>query len=366
MDIEKIATLLQNLNPVTIRPSLCSKMITPKSSCSNCLNNCPVQGIKLTGNGPKVDQCISCGLCIEACPNHVFKLNENQLLEIDNKENQILILTCSLIHQNIERRFQNCVTKISCLGELYPELTLYLLSSFSKVILIQDPNQCKNCLSQNIEEKLRFEEFSDLSNNFANKLLIVNEINEIKPYLDTQKLQPSNDRRSFFKSIFAGSKNMSKQILDSALYQENSKSTKEKVKPLKKYYLKESLKKEKALDQSKVLPYSKLTLTACNFCEACSKLCPTAALKITEIENGKKITFTPNLCTHCNICRDVCFYQGISWGEKVTIKEFLNDEPQVLAIATKKTCKNCQQDYYDLNEKENLCFLCRPIQNIIF
>jgi len=366
MDIEKIAAFLQNLAPVTLSPELCSKIITPKSSCANCINNCPVQGINLTNQGPKVEQCIACGLCIEACPNHVFKLNENQLLEIDNKETRTLILTCSFLHQNIEQKLQNCVTKISCLGELYPELTLYLLASFSHVILIHNPQQCTDCLAQSLEDKLSFHQFSNILEDFSGKISVVNNINEIKPYLDIHKPQPAHDRRSFFRSIFTGTQNISKQVLDFALNQESPKNKKEKVKPLKKYFLAEALKKQKALDYSKKLPYPKLNLTACNFCGACSKLCPTGALKIEQIENEKKITFTPNLCTHCNICRDVCFYQGLIWGEKVTVEEFLTDEPQVLGSAIQRVCANCQQDYYDLNEKENRCFLCRPVQDLIF
>jgi len=362
MDIEKIASFLQNLSPVTIRAQLCSRTITPKSSCSNCQKVCPVQAITLTGNGPKVEPCISCGLCIEACPNHVFKLNENNLLDINNKQIQTLILTCSLMLQNSEKTVQNSISKISCLGELYPELLIYLLSIFSKIIIIHDPKECSNCFAQTLEEKFQLDKFSNiLDENITEKLMIVNDINKIKPYLNTQKTQPAHDRRSFFKSIFTGSKELSQQILDSALHQEIPKNKKEK--PLKMYYLSEALKKQKNIDYSKMLPYPKIKLTACNFCGACSKLCPTGALKINEEEKEKRITFTPNLCTHCNICSDVCFYQGLSWENDTTLGEFINDEAQILGSAIEKVCDNCQQEYYDFDENQNLCFLCRPMHN---
>lgn len=364
MDIEKIASFLQNLNPVTLRPELCSKLITPKSSCTNCRKICPVQGITFTSNNIKVEECISCGLCIEACPNQVFKLNENRLLEIDNNQTPTLVLTCASLYQDIPEELRNCVTKISCLGELYPELTLYLLATFEKVIIMQNPNECAKCLPYSLAEKLSLGQFSNiLDKYFNNKLLIINNINKIRPYLDTQKLKPAQDRRTFFKSIFAGSKNISKEILHSAL---NEEKPNEKVKPLKKHYLKEAFKKQKQLDYSASLPYPKLKLTACNFCGACCKLCPTDALKTKEEESEKVITFKPNLCTHCNICSDICFYQGLSWDRNLTIGEFLNDDCKILAQTEKKVCANCEQEFFELDEQETLCFLCRPVQNFKF
>ncbi|KJS81045.1 MAG: hypothetical protein JM58_18100 [Peptococcaceae bacterium BICA1-8] len=364
MDIEKIAQLLQNLSPVTIKPQLCSKVITPKSTCTNCQNICPVNSITFTRIGLKVDQCISCGLCIEACPNHVFRLNESKLLDINSKENPTLIITCSLLHHKLEKKLHPFVTQIGCLGELYPELLVYLLTSFSKILLIHDSENCKSCLAKSLEEKVNINKYANVFNtDFTSKLQIIKNLDDLKPYLGTQQVQHAHDRRSFFKSIFNGSKNMSRQILDSALNQQNS-NKKDKVQPLKRYYLSEALKKQENLELSALLPYPQLKINACNFCSACSKLCPTNAIKIIQEDENKIITFTPNLCTHCHVCSDVCFFQGLSWGQNLTVGEFLDDKPQLLASAAQKTCENCEQDYYDLNDKNNLCFLCRPVQDV--
>jgi len=364
MDIEKIAKLLQNLSPVTIRPQLCSKMITPKSTCTNCQNICPVNSITFTGNGLKVDECIFCGLCIEACPNHVFQLNESKLLDINSKENPTLIITCTLLHHKLEKKLHGYVTQIGCLGELYPELLVYLLTSFSKVLLIHNPDNCNNCLAKSLEEKVNINQYANILNtDFISKLQVINNLDDLKPYLGTPQVQPVHDRRSFFKSIFNGSKNMSRQILDSALNQQNS-NKKDKVQPLKRYYLSEALKKQENIDSSALLPYPKLNISSCNFCGACSKLCPTGAIKITLEDITKKITFTPNQCTHCQVCSDVCFFQGLSWCQNITVGEFLDDKPQLLASAAQKICENCEQDYYDLNEDNNLCFLCRPVHDV--
>lgn len=364
MDIEKIAELLQNLSPVTIRPQLCSKVITPKSTCTNCQNICPVNSITFTSIGLKADQCISCGLCIEACPNHVFRLNESKLLGISTKETPTLIITCSLLHQKLEKRNQGYVTQISCFGEFYPELLVYLLTSNSRILLIHDPDNCKNCLAKSLEEKVNINQYAHIFNiDFTSKLQVINNLDDLKPYIGTPEIQPAHDRRSFFKSIFNGSKNMSKQILDSALSRQNS-NKKDKVQPLKRYYLLEALKKQENLELSALLPYPQLNINTCNFCGACSKLCPTKAIEIIQEDEKKVITFTPNLCTHCHVCSDVCFFQGLSWGQNITVGDFLDKTPLLLASAAQKTCENCEQEYYDLNDKNNLCFLCRPVQDV--
>lgn len=367
MDIEKIVAFLQNMNPLTIKPQLCSKKITPKSTCPKCQEICPVQAITLTGNGPQVDGCISCGLCIEICPNHVFRLNEDQLLDIDTNKTETLILTCPQSLQNFGKNPEKGITKISCLGELYPELLLYLMASFSRVIIYYDPQICGNCFNYNFEEKFKLNNLSNIfEKNFLERLLVTTDINKIKPLLNQQKLQPAHNRRSFFRSIFAGSKNISQKIIDYGLNQENSLGSNSKDKPLKMYYLKEALKKQTQLDYSKALPFPNLKLNACNFCQACTKLCPTGALKINQGEEEKAITFSPSLCTHCHICSDICFYQGLTWEGNTTLGDFLGEKPQNLGKAPKKICENCQQEFFELDEKQELCFLCRPLQDLNF
>jgi ferredoxin len=363
MNIDKIVGFLQNLNTVTFNSELCSKLISPKSSCTNCTKVCPVQGITFTARGLEVQNCTSCGLCIEACPNHVFILSENQLIEMANSDSQTLILTCPSLYETIPEELAQSVTKLSCLGELYPELTFYLLASFKKVILIHDTNKCAECFNQDIKEKIKPSQFSHLQDKyFTNKLLVVNDFHEIKPYLKNQKAQQTPDRRAFFRHIFQGSKNISKEILQSALNQEKLK--KGGSIPPKRQYLKVALQKQENLDLSDTLPYPKLRIMACNFCGACSKLCPTHALKLQENENEKIISFTPNLCTQCNICSEICYYQGLTWEENIIIKEFLNDNSEILATGQKRACNNCEQDFYELDEKEELCFLCRPKRSI--
>src|SRR5690606_37860141 len=51
----------------------------------------------------------------------------------------------------------------------------------------------------------------------------------------------------------------------------------------------------------------------CNFCGACSLLCPTDAL-VQETENGQTtITLHPHQCVDCRLCEEICYSENEAW-----------------------------------------------------
>jgi len=70
----------------------------------------------------------------------------------------------------------------------------------------------------------------------------------------------------------------------------------------------------------------------CTRCGACASICPTGALKVTEIDkeiNGEivkrdRIEFSPALCDECGDCIEVCPYDMLTLeeGAKVPIKGY--------------------------------------------
>ena len=49
----------------------------------------------------------------------------------------------------------------------------------------------------------------------------------------------------------------------------------------------------------------------CNFCGACTILCPTDALKMETEHNRQSITLQPSKCVDCSLCEDICFTKSI-------------------------------------------------------
>ncbi|NHC43194.1 4Fe-4S dicluster domain-containing protein [Bacillus sp. MM2020_1] len=64
-------------------------------------------------------------------------------------------------------------------------------------------------------------------------------------------------------------------------------------------------------------------LPDCNFCGACTTLCPTSAITKEEKDGSTTITLQPQKCVDCHLCEDICFFQNI----------FLQDEPNIKQLS---------------------------------
>ncbi|MBM7854105.1 formate hydrogenlyase subunit 6/NADH:ubiquinone oxidoreductase subunit I [Desulfohalotomaculum tongense] len=369
MKIQKIMTLFANLSPLKVNNTLCSREITPKSSCQKCVEVCPTQGLSFENGVLQLEECIYCGFCVSACPNHVFKLNEDHLINQCSTE-KTLIITCHPFQKKLKLKDKekDKLVSINCLSQLYPELVINLLFNSKEVVIFLNPALCNNCLKFKVSNLM-----AELNafNLFTNAVHLVENIVDLQPYLDkikdhsnSEEIQNYN-RRMFLKSIFSSAQKIPRQFFSSTNTDNNKprpdRPKNEKMVKVKRKYLYDIFKNTldlKAVDLSKSLPYKKLQITECNFCEVCTKLCPTSALQVIKSENKKSLVFIPHLCTECNICQDVCFFQGIKWSENLSIKDFIQTEPLVLISASKNNCLNCQQEFWQIPGKKTICTLC--------
>lgn len=68
----------------------------------------------------------------------------------------------------------------------------------------------------------------------------------------------------------------------------------------------------------------------CNFCGACSLLCPTDALEQETDDNGQKtITLHPYKCVDCRLCEEICYPEYIKLSSAKNIQLF--NEETILA-----------------------------------
>ena len=106
------------------------------------------------------------------------------------------------------------------------------------------------------------------------------------------------------------------------------------------------------------LPYHRLKSEKCNFCTACVRLCPTAALQIAEEGEKKSLVFEPKLCNECDLCREVCLEKGLYWDE-LTWEEFQSENPLPLAEAQGQKCRKCQREFWQYPSDGELCRFCK-------
>ncbi len=368
MNLETLTSLIANLAPLKVRSHLCSRQITPKSSCNKCFEICPTQGISLSDDGLHVDECCYCGKCVSICPNHVFKLEEDLLLDRSTLEDN-LIITCSPVMNNLKIKNKEKITKINCLSQIYPELLFKLITTGKKdIIFFVDSAHCDECLKFDITSiNASLSMFNQmLSEKDLKKIHFLSNPEELTKFIDSTN--HNHGRRQFFSSIFSSTKKVPRQILSNALdsldlddtSKQKKTGTNTSVKPMKKILLYEALKEKELKKPVNKLHYNNLEVQKCIYCEACSKLCPTNALKIKKENNEKYISFTPHLCTECNICIDICLLKGINWKDKITVQDFLNPNSKILASSSAMTCSKCKNEFWDTdNNHDNICPWCR-------
>ncbi|MEW6623680.1 MAG: 4Fe-4S binding protein [Bacillota bacterium] len=350
MDFELLSSLFASLSPLKIREHLCSRLITPRSACKKCIEACPLGSIGFGDDNLEVGKCCYCGKCVSACPNHVFKLEEEVLLEGAGRGR--LILACSPVMEKLKVNKGN-ITKVNCFAQLFPELIIKLMVlSKQDIFLFIPPGFCENCLNfrvDSVKEQLACYQ-SISNNNFLKSLRILTSLEEFlqenKPGSEHSQYQAR--RREFFRSIFSGSKELPRQLLYKALKGTDPPKTQDMAKelPQKKQYLLESLREHPPDNLSRLLPYRGLSSTKCMFCDVCSKLCPTGALKIIKTNNQKSLAFIPHLCTECGICKDVCILQGLNFDKSIRLQDFLSAEPQILMSGLLKQCELCGESYW--------------------
>ena len=122
-----------------IRSELCSRVLSPLSSCRSCQDICPAQALSFAQQAWHVQGCLGCGLCVTACPNHVFKLDEDALLAAASPDKP---LTVSCRHNPAPGGSE---LSINCLAQLYPELVLRLLDQTQELVLFADEQICDGC-----------------------------------------------------------------------------------------------------------------------------------------------------------------------------------------------------------------------------
>ncbi|WP_028309404.1 4Fe-4S dicluster domain-containing protein [Desulfitibacter alkalitolerans] len=377
MNLEYLSSIFNSLSPLKIRQELCSRLITPRSNCEECLRICPSKSITFFDGTLEVNQCCYCGMCVPACPNHVFKIDEDKILE-DASKNSQLIITCSPVIKELNAvKDKKKLTIINCFGQLYGELLVKLLFQVQELTIYLDQEYCNKCLkykADNIYTVL--DPFKGLiGEKYTARLKIVNRQEELLGLVNSStSTRFEQDRREFFRSLLSNTRKVPQSLVNYTLEKlepEGSQQPKRlevnnKNRPAKRLHLLHALAREDSSHSSSdmALPYKYLRVKDCNLCPVCSKLCPTRALEIRQVENKKELVFNPQLCTECNICQDVCHLKGIDWADQVLLKDFTNKKPVTVATGTSQQCARCKTEFWYLQgvgATKKSCPWCKDI-----
>ncbi len=369
MNLDFFSRIFSNLSPLKIRSELCSKQITPRSTCGKCLEICPTKGISFVSQQLIVDQCNYCGHCVSACPNHVFKLDEDSILnKITNGER--LILACPQMLKNVNITNFEEILKVNCLNQLYPELIVRIASSIEELVVFIDTNFCKACQGYDISNlHSSIELFAPLlDTNLSKRIKIINNLHDLSLSKNrTNNPNKNANRREFFKTLVSNTKKAPLEMLNHALQDldiqkpsESKTAELQKLRPTKKKHILDAAEMTN-FNPEALLPYKELAVIDCSFCSVCTKLCPTKALTILKVEDSKKLVFQPQLCTECNICLDICFTGKILWQGNISIGDFISNQPKILATGASTKCRECNEVFWHLSDDNSIktCPWCK-------
>jgi len=355
MKLFNMGSFFHSLDPLKIDTSRCLQTISPLTSCNSCIDVCPTHSLHFAEDGLTYTECIYCGACVKVCPQEVFSMDLAKLLEDDKKK---LILTCHKILPDSKD-----VTHINCLDQFTAE-TLLELALHKEVVLYAD-DTCKNCTNffrlQNLE--LLLHRFPVL-----HTCKFISDKNVLEEIIQRNQ-SPSLSRRGFFEQALQKGQHQTAQTINQSIdksekalsnaldYLTDTHHIYQPQKIISARYRLLSLFMAQS-DHNSELPYRALHIQSCDFCSACTHLCPTEALKLHKDETAQQIQFSPYLCNNCNLCIDVCPSHSIYWSENLSMKDLISNH--TIAKADGQTCTKCGDMFYHFPDNEStLCRFCK-------
>jgi NAD-dependent dihydropyrimidine dehydrogenase PreA subunit len=334
-----VNVLDKKMTSLSVEANLCTHLISPKSTCHRCVEQCPTKSISFTKKQIAVDEnCLECGLCSTVCPTNALLFSRLPL-------KQVIADVVHLCEQQ-EQVYLHCekmpvsdrsVTTVSvpCLGMIPREVWVTVLSKCQNLSIYHPDLGCSNCDITTGERVWKQELHA--GEKMASSSIEITSTITYSPKQETY----DKDRRDFLSSFFKEIKSTNKLAFRELIgnpevqsyqekIQENSlskvkkeweavsnqifeKMTHESAYPYmnKRALLLAQLQENEILQKQKDIRLPAIT-SDCNFCSACTILCPTDALKMETEHNRQSITLQPSKCVDCSLCEDICFTKSIS------------------------------------------------------
>lgn len=362
-DLEKLALLVTSrMGPLLVEHQRCSRVRSPLSKCSRCLDICPIDALSFDHEGISIDDtCLECGLCAGVCPTDALGIQEptelallDRLLTI-GEQGGTAGLGCRQ-----ESELNPRGASIPCIGSLSQEFLLTLDQAPFPIYFILASEKCEQCkVVGGGEHALKqLAEARETLKNLGLKGNAIKIVPEAPLYKVVRKKRSTDPgRRAFFQSVFTGAKQVPQNMLQSVLQQ--SKKDDASIKAMASIevsrlrLLKQALASQgDSTRELELLAQPKLQGT-CHFCRACVILCPVGALKCTD---DYQLLHEAGRCTGCGLCTEICLHKSLTM-DSALIKDFCQEETILIAQGTRGQCDTCGQEMIASDAKKQ-CFIC--------
>lgn len=296
-----------------VRVEHCTRFRYRYSSCRRCLDQCPQEALSLNEEGVTLDagRCSGCALCTVSCPTAVFHAANLPVTDIAKTSTNRLTIACRPSEQHGD-------VEVPCLGVLSASL-LTDLGKRGVSITLRGSLHCEQCshaphgnrqLYANLEAVARFQALSEPDSWTA-------------PVLDDRAgvkglNRHGQDRRQLFRGWMArGEVAFDKETpagLD--IPAAAIRAAAHFVPPRRR--LAETLWQQTSgpLDDeitalTWAMGYVVASVDNCTGCEACARVCPTGALKVSEAAGDWQLVSKPASCVGCGVCIEACGHHAL-------------------------------------------------------
>lgn len=314
--VEKVSESLEKL---AVNSALCARTHSKLSKCSKCIEVCSVQAINITNNNIEINHCIDCGLCAKECPTGALKWKFPSNLSVIEKVKQFeqdkepVYIHCSF--HKVKGKNINHI-EVPCLASILPEIWSVMLNSKAEFTIYLSNEACQAC-SVFTGSDLLSKDLKEAEQLTHRKMSYISGLDECKEKaFDSGINEERRDSISYlFKKIKKAPLIAFHDWVSNGSNKEKDQSNRSIISPRKEviHYIYKN--------HAELQPILKIKLPVinekCEFCQACSLLCPNQALSYIEDNNKKTIRVDPILCSECNLCQEICFFEAIKLKEAI-------------------------------------------------
>lgn len=340
------------------------------SECSSCYEVCPVSAIT-AGKPPVLDteHCQSCLACLPVCPVGAYRGDDDvaDLLKCaTHVEDPVVEILCGP-HPHPEAGLGQDVVGIQirgCLAGLGTGAYLTLSTLGTKRVLSRTDN-CRDCkwgaLHSRIQDQAvranRFLSAWDLEE-------VVNCVSDIgspveRPHWNAKN--PPLSRRDLFRMMARQGQVAMARAMENGVSAAEHKPGRDRLRLLSAVAHLPDPQTHGSWEVVDGLNFATLSVSeACTACGACSKACPTQALKLIRDEEAMtfSLSFIPQNCIGCDLCDHVCMPDAIHLNHSPAFEEVLGTrEPVIAASGGMVRCEHCRS-WIAKRDGVRLCSLC--------
>jgi len=299
-------------------PQRCLRKRLNSNNCSRCLDSCSSGALYLQGREIVLDKtcCTGCMTCVAACPQDALtsKFDADGLLAYLNK------VTNAQISCGRQRHFYPNEIIVPCVGVLSKPIlaAMGLRAGGSIIFNLTGCIECPNHQSSEVFKK-DVNEVVDVLSDVMQSELLISEIDKGAGLIEA-------DRRSYLtnlKNTFSKAskshpifevKSIEPEPMSSRRVPQKTKLVQHIIRGLDKF----------SRDRILSLFGNSLSVNQeCTCCPLCKGICPTGAIKIERLEQGKELKFQMLDCSGCGLCVEFCR------KEALVLEKGLSEKPEI-------------------------------------